>query len=215
MDTSQLTWNDIWDPLHRFSQHFPVKTERRNDFEPNADVRPTTQQLIARLEEDGWVIEPRRWSLVPFFYKGRLKPSARGAGDGFKLTTFNCRVETAATAATFRGPFKSRRCLVPASAWYEWTGPEGGKTKHRFARVDGAPLWFAGLYDRCTTEDEGEVQSFTILTGPSSGWLADYHSRAPVILDEADFPVWMDPTLDAADLMYALRPERFELREAA
>jgi putative SOS response-associated peptidase YedK len=131
------------------------------------------------------------------------------------LTTFNCKTENfgagAKPSATFKGPFERRRCIVPASGWFEWTGPEGSKVKHRFARVDGAPIWFAGLWDRVTTPDAGEVASFTILTGPSSGWLGDYHSRAPVILEREEWGAWLDPTADAAELMAAVRPERFEV----
>jgi putative SOS response-associated peptidase YedK len=97
----------------------------------------------------------------------------------------------------------------------EWTGDKGAKTRHRFARADGSAIWFAGLWDRCTTPDAGEVRSFTILTGPSAGWLSDYHTRAPVILEAEEWSAWLDPAADAEALFRAVRPERFELRAAA
>ncbi len=59
------------------------------------------------------------------------------------------------------------------------------------------------------TPDAGEVSSFTILSGPSSGLLSQYHLRAPVILEPADFPIWMDPSNDATEVMAAVRPDRF------
>jgi len=213
-DTSHLTWADIHAQLSAFGEHFPVVTAPIN-MQPDDDVRPTTPQVTARLQDGAWVLEKMRWGLVPFWRGGKpLKDTEKGRGDGFKLTTFNCRVETAASAATFRDAFAKRRCIVPASGWYEWTGPanpkEGGKTKHRFARTDGQALWFAGLWDRCTTPDAGEVASFTILTGPSDGWLTDYHSRAPVILEPQDWATWLDPSQDPGPLMAAVRPERFE-----
>jgi putative SOS response-associated peptidase YedK len=211
-DTSKFTWREIHDALARF---IPVKTAALN-LEANADVRPTTAQLTARLDGDGWALEKMRWGLVPFWRNGKpLKDTAKGANDGFKLTTFNCRVETAATASTFKGPFAKRRCIVPANAWYEWTGEAGSKVKHRFMRADGEPIWFAGLWDRCTTPDAGEVTSFTIMTGPSAGWLAEYHDRAPVILEPEEWRAWVDPAQDARELMAAVRPERFEMSGAA
>jgi putative SOS response-associated peptidase YedK len=73
----------------------------------------------------------------------------------------------------------------------------------------------SGLWDRCTTPDAGEVTSFTILTGPSAGWLVDYHDRAPVILEPEEWSAWLDPSHDAGELLAATRPERFEVREAA
>lgn len=211
-DTSHLAWRDIHDALASF---IPVTTAPLN-LETSADVRPTTPQLTARIDGDGWVLEKMRWGLVPFWRNGKpLKDTAKGAGDGFKLTTFNCRVETAVTASTFKGAFAKRRCIVPANAWYEWTGEAGAKVKHRFARADGLPIWFAGLWDRCTTPDAGDVASFTILTGPSAGWLGDYHDRAPVILEADEWSNWLDPSKDAAELMAAVRPERFEIRAVA
>lgn len=205
-DTRHLTWADIHRQLSAFA---PVQTAPLN-LEPNDDVRPTTQQAFARLEDDEWVVEKGRWGLVPFWRSGKpLKDTVKGANDGWKMTTFNARCEGVATASTFKAAFARRRCLVPASAWYEWTGEQGAKTKHTFRRADGGIIWFAGIWDKATTTDAGEVISFTILTGPSEGMLADYHTRAPVILEPDDFRVWMDPANDPAEVMAAVRAERF------
>jgi len=211
-DTSHLTWAQIHDVLSRY---IPVRTAPLN-LEPSADVRPTTAQLTARIEDGAWTLEKMRWGLVPFWRAGKpLKDTAKGAGDGFKLSTFNARVETCASASTFKGAFQKRRCIVPASAWFEWTGEAGSKVKHVFRRADGGPIWFAGLWDRCATPDAGEVASFTVLTGPSAGRLGDYHDRAPVILEPEEWSAWLDPTQDAAELLSAVRPERFEVQPAA
>lgn len=211
-DTSHLYWRDIYEQL---SSLIPVRTEPLN-LEPNDDVRPTTEQLVAHVHDGAWTLEKMRWGLVPFWRNGKpLKDTAKGTDDGFKLTTFNCKVETCHSASTFRDAFAKRRCIVPASAWYEWTGEKGSKTKHRFARGDGKAIWFAGLWDRCTTPDAGEVRSFTILTGPSAGWLSDYHDRAPVILEPEEWGAWLDPAQDADGLLKSVRPERFELRAPA
>jgi putative SOS response-associated peptidase YedK len=211
-DTSHLTWSDLHAALSTFSS---VATPPLN-LEPNHDVRPTTQQATARLEDGAWVLEKMRWGLVPFWRNGKpLKDTTKGAKDGFALSTFNCRVETCSTASTFKGSFSRRRLIVPASSWFEWTGEKGSKTKHCFARRDGKPIWFAGLWDRCTASDAGEVSSFTIMTGPSAGWLGDYHDRAPVILEPGEWHQWLDPSQDAAGVLAAVRPDRFELRAAA
>jgi putative SOS response-associated peptidase YedK len=212
-DTSHLAWRDIHDQLAGFGR--PVTSAPLN-LEANADVRPTTAQATARLTDEGWVVEKQRWGLVPLWRSGKpLKDTSKGAGDGFKMTTFNARVENfaegAKRSATFAEPFAKRRCIVPASAWWEWTGPEGSKARHRFARADGRAIWFAGLWDRCSTPDAGDVTSFTILTGPSAGWLGDFHDRAPVILEPDEWAAWLNPSQDAQALIQAVRPERFEL----
>ncbi len=205
-DTSHLTWADIHNQLVPWGK---VRTPPLN-MEPDDDVRPTTQQLFARLDDGEWIVEKGRWGLVPYWRNGKpLKDTAKGANDGWKMTTFNARCEGVATAATFKGAFARRRCLVPATAWYEWTGEKGAKTKHTVRRADGGIIWFAGIWDRCTTPDAGDLTSFTILTGPSADMLSDYHDRAPVILEPEDFDVWMDPANDPAEVMAACRSERF------
>jgi len=205
-DTSHLTWAEIYEQLSQFG----VVVTAPVNLQPDDDVRPTTVQLVARREEGRWVLERMRWGLLPFWRGGKpLKDTEKGKGDGFKLTTFNARTETVASAATFRGAFARRRCLIPASAWYEWTGPAGGKTRHRFSRADGQALWFAGIWDHCETPDAGPITSFTILTTPSEGWLTDFHTRAPVILEPADWARWLDVSQDPGSLMAAVRPDRF------
>lgn len=205
-DTPHLTWADI----HRQLSMFAAVTTPPLNLEPNDDVRPTTQQVFARLEDGAWVVEKGRWGLVPYWRSGKpLKDTEKGSNDGWKMTTFNARCEGVATASTFKGAFARRRCVVPASAWYEWTGDKGAKTKHTFRRTDDGIIWFAGIWDRATTTDAGAVTSFTILTGPSDGMLADYHTRAPVILEPDDFGVWMDPANDPAQVMAAVRAARF------
>ena len=202
MDTSGLTWIEIYSQLSGFA----ANTGPVPNLETTTDARPTTDQLTARLTREGWALEKMRWWLVPDWRSGKpLKDTAKGAGDGFKLTTFNARAETVETAPTFRDAYAKRRCIVPATAWYEWTGAPGHKVKHRFARADGEPVWFAGIWDRCSTPDAGDISSFAILTVPSSGWLAEVHSRAPVVLEPGEWVGWLSG--DAPDL--EARSDRF------
>jgi putative SOS response-associated peptidase YedK len=208
-DTSHLTWAEIHAALETYSK---VVTAPLN-IEPNDDERPTTKQVTARLGDDGgWVLEKMRWGLVPFWRNGKpIKDTEKGANDGWKMTTFNARCEGVATASTFKGAFARRRCIIPANSWFEWTGEKGSKTKHTFRRADGGVIWFGGIWDRVTTPDEGEVASFSIITSESQGWLADYHTRAPMILEQDEWGRWLDPTSDPETIMRAVRSERFEI----
>jgi len=82
-----------------------------------------------------------------------------------------------------------------------WTGEKGSRVRRRFARVDGEPIWFAGLWDRVTASDEGDGASFTIIASPSSGWLGDHHDRAPVILEADEWGTWLGPAQNARSLL--------------
>ena len=64
-----------------------------------------------------------------------------------------------------------------------------------------APICFAGLWDRCTTADAGEVESFTLVTQPPNPELLAYHDRAPVVLQQADWATWLDLEADVRLLL--------------
>ena len=176
------------------------------NLEPQPDLRPTQQAPIMRRRDDGVEMVSARWWFVPFWHRGTLRD--------FKLTTFNAKSETVATSRTFRDAFKQRRCLVPADGWYEWTGEKGAKVKWRFTPKDGAPICFAGLWDRCKTADAGEVESFTIITQPAGATLNAYHDRAPVVLEQSAWSTWLDLSADPAPLLGAESADRFDVAQA-
>jgi putative SOS response-associated peptidase YedK len=108
--------------------------------------------------------------------------------------TFNARAESVADRPMFRDAFKGRRCIVPASGFFEWTGEKGAKQPHLFTASDGSPLLaFAGLWDRWMS---GEwVLSCTIIVSGASAWMEPYHDRMPVLLEAKDFDGWLDGSL--------------------
>ncbi|OYW82838.1 MAG: hypothetical protein B7Z26_02205 [Asticcacaulis sp. 32-58-5] len=125
----------------------------------------------------------------------RVMPQSPPAGSvkDFKLTTFNARIETAATSKVFETPWRKRHCLVPADAFWEWSGDKGQKQKWQITRADNHPLMFAGLWDRAQTAD-GPVTGFTILTRPAGEDMATIHAREPVILHPDHWRDWLDLT---------------------
>ena len=185
----------------------PLSSEAPN-LEPQEDIRPTTSQWVIRRVEDGNEAQRMRWWLVPYFHKG--KPLKE-----WKAATFNARAESVATAASFKGAFIRRRCLIPASGWDEWTGPKGSKVRWTFSAKDGEALTFGGLWDRCETSDAGVVESFTIITQPAGSPLNGYHDRAPVLIWAEDREKWLTPSADIADLIGPESVDQFEVRPAA
>ncbi len=105
-----------------------------------------------------------RWGLVPSWWKKPLNELP---------STFNARAETVVEKPMFRSAFKSRRCVIPASGFYEWIGKPGAKTPHYFSARSGAPLAFAGLWETWRDpESDAAVE------------LGDDHRRAGERLDE-------------------------------
>jgi putative SOS response-associated peptidase YedK len=118
--------------------------------------------------------------------------------------TFNARAETVAEKPMFREAFHRRRCIIPASGFYEWTGEKGDKRPHLFTAADGTPiLGFAGLWDRWRDPaSSDELLSCTIIVSGASEWMKPFHDRMPVLLAAKDFEAWLNATLPPG----ALRP---------
>lgn len=178
--TQHYTWKEVHDFLSVFGP--PRNLQARHN------IGPTTTIDVIRLNAEGQrELVPMRWGLVPFFHKGTLKE--------FRAATFNARVETVSTSPTFRTAFKKgRRCIIPASGFFEWTGPKEDRQPHYFTDANGEPIIaFAGLWERWkdpfTHED---LLSATIIVGPASKWMNAYHDRMPMLLDPSDFDAWLD-----------------------
>ena len=124
-----------------------------------------------------------RWGLIP----GWWKKSAKEVG-----ATFNARGEDIASKPMFRSSFKQRRCLIPLSGFYEWTGPKTDRQPHYFTAADGKILCIAGLWERWVDPaNKEEIMSCSIITIEANKWMSKYHNRMPVLVDERDFDAWL------------------------
>ena len=104
--TQKYTWSEV----HTFLSVFGTP----KNLQPRYNIAPTTTVDVMRLDAEGRrELVSMRWGLVPFFWKKSLK----------KLpATFNARAETVHDRPMFRESFRRRRCIIPASGFYEWTG---------------------------------------------------------------------------------------------
>ena len=145
-----------------------------------------------------------RWGLVPHWVKD-LKATRQ---------PINARGETVATLPLFRDAFTRRRCLVPADAFYEWQTSPGDKAPAKLpwaiARADGACMALAGLWEDWRGPDDTVIRSFTIVTTSANPALRHLHERMPVVLEEADWPLWLGES--EGDPASLIRPSGTELR---
>ena len=165
------------------------------DFAPNLDVRPTDLNPIVRLNRERTANECAlaRWGLVPSWAKDLT----------FGTRCINARAETLATASAFRGAYEARRCLVPASAFYEWSGPKGKRVKWRIVLKDEPLFALAGLWEwwKERTPDAKPVHTYTIVTTDANAALAPIHDRMPVIVAPHDYARWLDAKQPVDDLL--------------
>ncbi len=168
-----------WAEIHRLAG---LIGQPRN-LAPRFNIAPTTPIEVIRASDAGKELVPRYWGLVPSWWKKPLKELP---------ATFNARAETLAERPMFRGAFKYRRCIIPASGFYEWTGAKGAKTPHYFTARDGRLLAFAGLWDHWSGLDGGDdLPNATIIVGEANRWMRRFHDRMPIILDWRDAGAWM------------------------
>jgi putative SOS response-associated peptidase YedK len=147
-----------------------------------------------------------QWGLVPWFSATR-RPTGRG---GRPISTNNCRIETVASAPSFKAPWaRGQRCLIPALDYDEPCWETGRNVWWRFARADGQPWALAGLWNAWTDPASGEeVLSYTMLTQncdrhpllarmhkPDPTLPADAQDkRAVVPIERADWDAWLHGT---------------------
>jgi putative SOS response-associated peptidase YedK len=165
---------------------------------PRYNVAPTQGIPAARLADDGRrTVAELRWGLIPSW--------AKDAKIGYSL--INARAETVAEKPAFRGSFKARRCLIPASGFYEWAATRSRqKQPYHFRLRDGRPFAFAGLWERWAGRDGEPIESCSIITTEANAVVRPVHERMPVILSPEGFAAWLDAHTPAADLLALLRP---------
>src|SRR5215467_12065476 len=166
------------------------------DWIPRYNIAPTQPVPVIRQHprEPRRVLSRLRWGLIPSWAKD-ASAAAR---------TINARSETAATLPAFRDALKRRRCLIPADGFYEWQ--RRGATKQPFCfEVNGGELFaFAGLWDRWKDANDQWIRSCSILTTTPNAVTSFVHDRMPVILQQNDYDLWLDPGLTETDTVAEL-----------
>ena len=175
------------------------------NLEPPENIAPTSVAPILRPAEGGIELCRLRWGLIPWFHKKGVKE--------WKMLTTNARYEGVTTARTFKQAFEKRRCLVPLSHYYEWTGEKGHKTKWSFARNDNDWFCFAGLWDRAHTS-EGTIESYALLTTAAGPDVVPYHHRQPVILERNEYRAWLDTGALAASAIQPAQTGLLKIEQA-
>jgi putative SOS response-associated peptidase YedK len=183
-------------PLPALLSRFPVG-RAPSSINPLYNIAPT-QNAPVILNDGDRILEELRWGLIPSW--------AKDPAIGNKL--INARAETIMEKASFKRPFQSRRCLVPADGFYEWrfTKTTKGKIPMRIRLKSQAPFAMAGLWERWKDAEGKELRTFTIITTDANEALQPIHNRMPVILKVKDEEAWLDPKAASNHLTALLAP---------
>lgn len=181
-----------WEQIHRLYN----LTLGFTNLEPSYNVAPTDTIFIVIDRNGKRELAPARWGLVPAWWKKSLKELP---------ATFNARAESVATKPMFRSAYAKRRCIVPASGFYEWTGEKGKKQPHyitpHITPRDQSVFSFAGLWEEWLNLSTGKaLRSATIIITDAQEPIKSLHDRMPVMLAPEDFEPWLTGKLEIQTL---------------
>lgn len=191
--TQAMTWRQLVD-LYRIHEQAELPLEPRYNVAPTQEVAAIRQ--TAPDEREAFL---PRWGLVPSW--------AKDPSIGNRM--INARAEGVADKPSFRAALKARRCLIPASGFYEWSGPRAARQPHYIQARDRSPLTFAGLWESWRDRAEPDappLETCTIITTTASPDVADLHERMPVVLTSEAWDTWLDPQAPPPLLQDLLQP---------
>lgn len=183
-DGEQLAW--------RFGTPVPHPIAPRYNIAPSQPILALRYNRHTRLREWTHFL----WGLVPAW----AKDPAIGA------RMINARAETLREKPAYRNAYRSRRCIVPVSGFYEWRKTGNAKQPYFVRPTDDTPVGLAGLWETWRSPDGSELQTCTIITTDANAVIQPLHPRMAVILPPDAYELWLDPDASLQALDTLLRP---------
>ena len=141
------------------------------DIPQSFNVAPS--QNIATIRHESNEIDFLRWGLIPFW--------AKDISISYKM--INARAESISEKVSFKNAYKKRRCIIPASGYYEWKKELDGKQAYYIKEANDDVLAMAGIWEKWTNKENGEIiESASIITCDANDYISDMHHRMPVMI---------------------------------
>jgi putative SOS response-associated peptidase YedK len=186
---------------------FGIKTPSSElpQFSPRYNMAPMQMAPVIRLNSITHEKEliMMRWGLIPSWSKDNKSASF----------CINAKSESVSSKASFRSAFKSRRCLVPASGFFEWKKLNPKEKQPYKIAIKGEKVFgFAGLWESWVNpETNSPEETFTIITCEPNELVSELHDRMPVIVPKEHWDLWLsNENIDANLLQSLLRPHSDE-----
>jgi putative SOS response-associated peptidase YedK len=183
----------------QINTEFKIGTKNSNIFQPRFNIAPSQMIDVVFEPETERTLTQLKWGLVPSWSKDA--PTSKGL--------INARAETITEKPSFREAFKKRRCIIPASGFYEWQKKgTGAKQPFYFYLKEKEVFGFAGLWEEWLDKQTGELlETCTIITTEANDVLKPVHDRMPVILQSDGYDEWLDTKVkDTSRLRELLKP---------
>lgn len=184
-DAAFYTWSEVRDFSRPLEMRAPAE-----DPSPNYNRAPTHRGWTLVADGDGAAAVEMRWGLLPAWAKDTK----------VAYSTINARLETCTSKPAFRGAWKaSRRCVIPASGYYEWKTLDARTKQPYFIRLEIAPvMFFAGLWESRPDGDDSVMRTYTIITCEAAPTIRSVHDRMPLILPRTTLQTWLHGSAEQA-----------------
>jgi len=159
--------------------------------EPRYNLTPGQAVAVVREHDGRRRLDALAWGLVPFW--------AKDVAIGRRL--INARLDGITQKPAFREAWTRRRCLIPASGFYEWSEAHDGRKRPHFIRPASEPLLaLAGLWERWRTPSGDKLETCVIVTTDANVELKPIHDRMPLLIPRDAQALWLDPSTELADV---------------
>lgn len=149
------------------------------DFSPTDEIFPTNVVPVI-INKGKNKVKLMKWGFMPDFAKRPI---------------INARSETVDEKVTFKYSFYNRRCIIPATSFYEWEKVEDKKVKRRIKTKNIELLSLAGIYSVFKNKEGKYYEAFTILTRNSLGEMRNIHHRMPIVIPREKEGLWLNPNI--------------------
>lgn len=182
-------------PKKDFYDRFKIENRLEN-LEENYNVTPGALMPVIT-KNSPTQVQLMKWGLIPHW--------AKDPKIGYKM--INARADTLLRKPSFRKPFLTQRCLIPATGFYEWKHEGKDKIPYYFKVKSEDVFAFAGLYETWKDAEGYPIKTFTIITTEPNEIVAKVHNRMPAIMKKDFEEMWLDKELqDAKKLMELIIP---------
>lgn len=187
--------------LAEISSEFAIEQVLAGLPEPRYNIAPTLPIAVVLDLKSKRSLDVMSWGLVPHWAE---------SGE-INSNLINARIETIVSKPSFRDAVRYRRCVIPASGWFEWQTTlksVGKKQPYYFQPESGRLLAFAGIYEIW----QGHLKTAAIITTDANSSVAPIHDRMPVLLSKENIAHWLDEQNTDSGLAVAQLTDRTEIK---
>jgi putative SOS response-associated peptidase YedK len=184
----------LWADPGQIENHFKVQLPQSLPFRYN--IAPSQEIPAIRVSKEGKrKLTMLRWGLIPFWAKEQSS----------KYKMINARADTVFSKPAYKAAVRRRRCLVPATGFFEWKRGERSKQPYLVRGRDSDLFSMAGIWEHWENSETGDViESCAILTTRPNSVVGELHDRMPVIIKPESYPTWLDPNIQSQEQLTPL-----------